>query len=150
MILKRMVSIFLTALAGQSSQTWMGKIANRQSLAFSERRHLSQAILQFHVERMLNKWTPIARFESQHNERRVCEDSSLCGFGLRCDRQRTLAIRIAAITEKSDFDPHPQPQSSLLRIFRLQPGVVWKFLLRRTCSEQKLLPLQFPALSLPD
>ena len=55
----------------------MGKIANRQSLAFSERGQLSQAILQFHVERMLNEWTPIARFESKHNERRVCEDSLL-------------------------------------------------------------------------
>ena len=52
----------------------MGKIANHQSLAFSERGQLSQAIPQFHVERMLNEWTPIARFESQHDERRVCED----------------------------------------------------------------------------
>ena len=49
----------------------------------------------------------------------------------------------------SDFDPHPQPQSSLLRIFRLQPGLEWKFLLRRTWSGQKLLPLQFPGLSIP-
>ena len=38
---------------------------NRRSLVFSERSQLSQ----FHVERMLNEWTPIARFESQHNER---------------------------------------------------------------------------------
>ena len=44
----------------------MGKIANRQSLVFSERGQLSQAIPQSHVERMLN--------ESQHNECRVCED----------------------------------------------------------------------------
>ena len=51
----------------------MGQIANRQSLAFSERGQLS-AIPQVHVERMLNEWTPIARFKSQHNERRVCED----------------------------------------------------------------------------
>ena len=79
----------------------MGKIANRQSLAFSERGQLSQAIPQFHVERMLNEWTPIARFESQHNERRVCEDQFLC-LGGRYDRQRTLAIRIAAITLASD------------------------------------------------
>ena len=43
----------------------MGKIASRQSLAFSERGQLLQAIPQFHVERMLN--------ESRHNERRVCE-----------------------------------------------------------------------------
>ena len=49
----------------------------------------------------------------------------------------------------SDFDPHPQPQSSLLRIFRLQPGLEWKFLPRRTWPGQKLLPLQFPGLSLP-
>ena len=49
---------------------------NHQSLVFSERGQLSQAIPQFHVERMLNEWTPIARFESQHNERRVCEDYS--------------------------------------------------------------------------
>ena len=52
----------------------MGQIANRQSLAFSERGQLSQAIPQFHLERMLNERTPIARFESQRNERRVCED----------------------------------------------------------------------------
>ena len=30
----------------------MGKIANRQSLAFSERGQLSQAIPQFHAERI--------------------------------------------------------------------------------------------------
>ena len=66
----------------------MGKIANRQSLAFSERGQLSQAIPQFHVERMLN-------------ERRVCEDKFLCFRG-RYDRQRTLAIRIAAITLAGD------------------------------------------------
>ena len=35
---------------------------------------LSQAILQFHVELLLNEWAPIARFKSQHNERRVYED----------------------------------------------------------------------------
>ena len=47
----------------------MGQIANRQSLAFNERGQLSQASPQFHVEWMLHEWTPIARFESQHNER---------------------------------------------------------------------------------
>ena len=52
----------------------MGKMANRQSLAFSERGQLSQANPQFHVERILDERTPIARFESQHIERRVCED----------------------------------------------------------------------------
>ena len=33
--------------------------------------------------------------------------------------------------------------------FHLQPGREWKFLLRRTWPGQKLLPLQFPELSLP-
>ena len=49
----------------------------------------------------------------------------------------------------SKFDPHPQPQISLLRIFCLRPGLGWKFLLRRTWSGQKRLPLQFPGLSFP-
>ena len=80
----------------------MGKIANRQSLAFSDRSQLSQAIPQFHVERLLNEWTPIARFEWQHSERRVCEDQLLCFFLGRHDRQRTLAIQITAITRGSD------------------------------------------------
>ena len=52
----------------------MGRIANRQSLAFSERGQRSQAIPQFHMERILHERTPIARFESRHNERRVYED----------------------------------------------------------------------------
>ena len=59
----------------------MGQIANRQSLAFSERNQLSQAIPQFHVERMLHEWTPIARFESQCNERRVYEDKNSMFLG---------------------------------------------------------------------
>ena len=79
----------------------MGKVANRQSLAFSESGQPSQAIPQFHVERLLNEWTPIAQFESRHNERRVCEDKFLCFRG-RFDRQRRLAIRIATITLASD------------------------------------------------
>ena len=37
----------------------------------------------------------------------------------------------------SKFDPHPQPQISLVRIFCLQPGLGWKFLLRRTCCRSK-------------
>ena len=52
----------------------MGRIANRQSPAFSEHNQLSQAIAEFHVERMLNERTPIARFESRHNERKACKD----------------------------------------------------------------------------
>ena len=79
----------------------MGKIANRQSLAFSERNQLSQAIPQLHVERILHQWTPIARFESQRNERRAYEDQILC-FGGRYELQRTLALRIATISLASD------------------------------------------------
>ena len=55
----------------------MGQIANRQSLVFSERGQLSQAIPQVNMERMLHQWTPIARFESQRNERRVYKDQIL-------------------------------------------------------------------------
>ena len=58
----------------------MGKIANCESLALSERGQLSQAIPQFHMERILHEWTPMPRFESQHNERRVYEEQFLC-FG---------------------------------------------------------------------
>ena len=45
---------------------------------------------------MLHEGTPIARYE-----RRVSEDQPLC-FGDRHDHQRTLAIRIAAMTLASD------------------------------------------------
>ena len=82
----------------------MGQIANRQSLMSNERGQLSQAIPQFHVERVLHQWTPIARFESQRNERRPYEDQILCFRG-RYERQRTLAIRIAAITLASWGSP---------------------------------------------
>ena len=51
---------------------------NRQSLVFSERGQLSQAIPQVHVEWILHQRTPIARFKSQRNERRVYEDQTLC------------------------------------------------------------------------
>ena len=74
---------------------------NRQSLVFSERGQLSQAIPQFHLERILHQWTPITRFESQRNECRACEDQILSFGG--DELQRTLAIRIAAITLGSDF-----------------------------------------------
>ena len=69
---------------------------------FSERGQLSQAIPQFHVERILHQWTPTARFESQrNNERRAYEDQIL-HFGVKYELQRTLAIRIATITLASD------------------------------------------------
>ena len=48
----------------------------------------------------------IAQFESQRDERRAYDDQCLCFFfgggGVRYERQRTLAIRIAAITLASD------------------------------------------------
>ena len=71
---------------------------------FGERWQLSQATPQFHMERMLHKWTPIARFKSQRNERRVYEDWFL-RFGGRDDHQQTLAILASdsAITIVRDF-----------------------------------------------
>ena len=51
----------------------MGQISNRQPLVLSERGQLSQAITQFHVERMLHEWTPIALFESRQNKRKIYE-----------------------------------------------------------------------------
>ena len=80
----------------------MSKIANRQSLAFSERNQLSQAIPQLHMERMLRQRMPIARFESQCNERRVYKDQILCcqveiwsptnAIVIESQRQLSLAI----------------------------------------------------------
>ena len=69
---------------------------NRQSLAFSERSQVSQAILQVHVEQILHQRTPIARFESQGLQG---PNSALKG---RSDRQRKLVLRITAITLASD------------------------------------------------
>ena len=59
------------------------KIATRQVPAFSERNQLSQAIPQFHVERILHERMPIARSKSQHNECKDCEDHFLF-FERRC------------------------------------------------------------------
>ena len=94
----------------------MGKIANRQSLAFSERNQLSQAIPQFHVGRILHQRTRVAPFESQCNVRRVYEDHVF--FRGRYDRQRTLVIRIAAITLYSD---------SAITIARFRPSKLGSF-----------------------
>ena len=74
---------------------------NRQSLVFNERGQLSHAIPQFHVERILHQWTPIARFKVQRNERRAYEDQIL-SFDVRYELQWTLAIWIAATTLASD------------------------------------------------
>ena len=79
----------------------MGQIANRQSLVFSKHGQLSQAIPQVRVEGTLHQRTPVARFGSQRNERRVYEDR-IPGFRGRHDRQRTPVIRIAALTLASD------------------------------------------------
>ena len=93
----------------------MGQIANRQSLVFSERGQLSPAIPQFHAERILHQWTPIARFESQRNARRAYEDQILCFQG-RYELQRTLAIRIAAITLASPKGPNLEEKQSRLKL----------------------------------
>ena len=63
------------------------QVATRQSLALSELCQLSQTIPLFHMKRMLHERTPITRSESQHNERRVSEDQSLCFGGEIYDRQ---------------------------------------------------------------
>ena len=63
---------------------------------------------------MLNERTPVARFESQRNERNVCEEQSLW-FGGRYNRQPTLAIRIAAI---------PLAGDSAITIARFRPSKV--------------------------
>ena len=68
-------------------------------------------------QRILHTWTPIARFESQRNERRAYEDQIL-SFGWRYELQRTLAVRIAAITLASD---------SAITIARFRPSKVAMF-----------------------
>ena len=88
-------------------------IANRQSLGGQ----LSQAIPQIHVERILHQRTPIARFESQCNGRRVYEDQ-FCVFRGRYDRNRTLVIRIAALILAS---------ASAITLARFRPSKGAKF-----------------------
>ena len=79
----------------------MGQIANRQSLVFSERGRLSQAIPQVHVERILHQ-----QRQSLDSNRSATNAGStrtkFCGSRRRYDCQRTLVIRIAAITLASD------------------------------------------------
>ena len=50
---------------------------------------------------------------------------------------------------KIEFQAPTPTAEFLTKDFRLQPGLDWKFLLRRAWSEQKLFSLQFPELSLP-
>ena len=100
---------------------------NRQSLVFSERGQLSQAIQQVHMERILHQRTPIARFESQRTANAGSTRRKFCVFRGRYDRQRMLVIRIAAIILASDsaitlarFRPPELPKKT--RIFQFLPN----------------------------
>ena len=53
----------------------MGQIAIIQSVVFSERGQLMQAIPQLYLKPMLHERKPIARFELRHKEQRVYEES---------------------------------------------------------------------------
>ena len=86
----------------------MGKVANRPSLAFSERSQLSQAIPQFHVARETN----VKRVSANRAIRIATQRTQ------RYDRQRKLAIRIAAITLASD---------SAITIARFRPSKIQAF-----------------------
>ena len=92
-MISRTSRILVPCLDGQNRQSPIASVQRSRSTLASH-----SAI---HVEGMLNERTPIARFESRRNERKVWEDSFLC-FRDRYDRQRTLAIRIATITLASD------------------------------------------------
>ena len=78
----------------------MGKIANCQSLAFSERDHLSQAIPQFYVEQLFHGERQSRDWNRA--QRTHCLEGPTSVFGGRYDCQRTLVIRIAAKTLASD------------------------------------------------
>ena len=97
---------------------WKEGRANRQSLAFSERNQLSQAIPQFHVERILHQRTPIAQFSNRNATNAGSTRTKYRVFRGRYDRQRTLVIRIAAITLASD---------SAITIARFRPSKVLIF-----------------------
>ena len=88
----------------------MGKIANGQSPAFSERGQLSQAIPQFHAKRMdANRTIRTAAQRMQGLPGLVSV------FWGKVDRQRTLVIRIAAITLASD---------SVITLARFRPSKI--------------------------
>ena len=91
----------------------MGKIAHRQSLAFNERSQLSQACLCS----MWNKYYTNERQSRDSNRSATNAGSTrteFCAFGVKYDRQRTLVIRIAAITLASD--------SAMTRLFHADFG----------------------------
>ena len=66
---------------------WMGRIANRQSLVFSERGQLSQALPQFHMDEYYSN-----EHESRDLNRRAINAGStrtkFCIFRVTYDRQR--------------------------------------------------------------
>ena len=73
-------------------RNWQNR-ANCQSLAFSERGQLSEAIPQFHV----TLW-PIAQSESRHNGRRVCKRTYFCVSEGDMTANVFVAIRIATMS----------------------------------------------------
>ena len=79
------------------SQPLMGQLVNRQSLLFSERGQLSQAIPQVHAERILHECTPIAQANRSTTKAGPMR-TNFCLLGGKCDRQRKLVIGISAIT----------------------------------------------------
>ena len=116
---------FRGRLCGTLRGSFRGESVNRQSLVFSDRNQLSQAIPQFHVERVLHQRTPIARFESQRNDTRT----KFCVFRGRYDRQRMLVIRIAAMTLASPKGPNLEKIKSRLKcsISLENFNLAWKF-----------------------
>ena len=78
----------------------------------------------------------LGRFQS---DRRVTMDLASLKFQVGNDIiSNTLTLPAPRSAEDQILTPHPQPQNW---IFRLRPGLEWKFLLRRSWLGQKLLPL---------
>ena len=99
----------------------MGQIANRQSLVFSERGQLSQAIPQVHVDEHYTNERQ-SRDSNRDATNAGSTKTKFCVFRGRYDRQRTLVIRIAAITLASDSAItlarfHPSKQPTFLEFF---------------------------------
>ena len=114
----------------------MCKNADHQSLMFSERGQLSQAILQFRMQRKFPERTSIARFELQRADRSVYE-TTFGVLGGRYDRQWSLAIQIMvmtlagqyAITVALDYMPH---QRSFIQV-RARAVLMFPFALPCLC-----------------
>ena len=61
-----------------------------------------------------------------------------------------VILGLYVLLSESDFDPHPQPQNSLVRISVCNQLSQMVILTKKNLSSgQELLPLQFPGLSLP-